>query len=274
MREHIEFIQAQRLPWEDATRLGLPGAAIKMLSHDPDDGSFSSILRLPQGWTRPAGALLEDEELYLLDGAARIGAESFLENTYAFLPAACADNAIVVENETHLLYFRSGATPEAMRTPEASRARHVARIDMTDGVWDGDFAKLGLAGMQSTARMRILREDPFTGEITYLSASNAFKRGAKAERHPIVQEFFMLSGELAGEVGTMHAGAYCFRPPMFKHAPYATPTGAVILFRGLGGKQETYWEDAEPISFHPPHAPILPERLRHLGGPFPRPPRY
>ena len=27
MREHIEFIQAQRLPWEDATSSGFPGGS-------------------------------------------------------------------------------------------------------------------------------------------------------------------------------------------------------------------------------------------------------
>src|SRR5262245_35783802 len=53
MREHIEFIQAQRLPWEDATAKGFDRGKIKLLSTDPDDGSFSAVLRLPAGWSRP-----------------------------------------------------------------------------------------------------------------------------------------------------------------------------------------------------------------------------
>ena len=122
--------------------------------------------------------------------------------------------------------------------------------------------------------MKILREDPFSSETTYISASIAYRIGTRAERHPIVQEFFILSGELAGELGVMQAGAYCFRPPMFKHGPYGSPSGAVILFRGLGGKHETLWEDGPPFSFRPGHTPILPERLKPFGGPFPRPHRY
>ena len=122
--------------------------------------------------------------------------------------------------------------------------------------------------------MKILREDPFSHETTYISASIAYRIGTRAERHPIVQEFFILSGELAGELGVMHAGAYCWRPPMFKHGPYGSPTGVVILFRGLGGKHETFWEDGPPFSFRPDHMPVLPERLKPLGGPFGRPPRY
>lgn len=89
-----------------------------------------------------------------------------------------------------------------------------------------------------------------------------------------MQELFLLSGELAGELGVMQAGAYCLRPPMVKHGPYGSPTGAVVFFRGLGGKQRTFWEDGPPFSFRPDHNPVLPERLKPLGGPFPRPPRY
>lgn len=274
MRDHIEFIQAQRMPWEDAAGFGLPGARLKLLSRDDEDGSFSAVAHLPSGWSREAGALALDEEIYVLDGALRIGGEVLGEDCYSFRPAGLDHGALAASGETHLLFFRSGEMAAPLRAPDAAAKRLVPKIDMTDGVWDGDFEKLGLGGMKSTARMRILREDPFSGEITYVSASNAFKRGDKAERHPIVQEFFMLSGELAGEQGLMQAGAYCFRPPMFKHAPYATRTGAVIFFRGLGGRQETYWEDAERIGFNPEPAPILPERLRALAAPWPRRERY
>lgn len=274
MRDHIEFIQTQRLPWEAGEDLGLPGARVKLLSADPDDGSFSALASLPKGWTRGAGPLACDEEIYVLDGELRIGGLSLAEDSYSFRPAGLDHGALQAVTETHLLFFRSGEIAAHLRESSAAASRRVDKIDMTDGVWDGDFEKLGLGGMKSTARMRILREDPFSGEITYVSASNAFKRGDKAERHPIVQEFFMLSGELAGEQGLMQAGAYCFRPPMFKHAPYATRTGAVILFRSLGGKQETFWEETAPIGFNPDPAPILPDRLRALGAPWPRVKRY
>src|SRR5262245_15604655 len=73
MREHIEFIQAQRLPWEDAGSAGFAGARIKFLSRDPDDGSFSAVLQLPAGWSRQAAALPLDEEIYVLDGDLEIG---------------------------------------------------------------------------------------------------------------------------------------------------------------------------------------------------------
>lgn len=274
MREHIEFIQAQRLPWGDAKGYGFAGGSIKLLSHDPDDGSFSSVLKLPPGWSRQGGALAFDEELYILDGDLQVEGVAYPDNAYGFMAAGSTRNALSAPREVVLLYFRSGIVAEALRTSAAAAQRSVGMIDLGTANWDGDFEKLGLGPLASGARMKVLREDPFSHETTYISASIAYRIGTRAERHPIVQEFFMLSGELAGELGVMHAGAYCWRPPMVKHAPYGSPTGAVILFRGIGGKHETYWEDGPPFSFRPDHNPILPERLKPLGAPFPRPPRY
>ncbi|MDQ8727370.1 cupin domain-containing protein [Bradyrhizobium sp. LHD-71] len=274
MREHIEFIQAQRLPWADARSVDFAGGQIKFLSSDPDDGSFSAVLRLPAGWSRPERAFAFDEEIYVLDGDLDIDGVTYVDNCYGFRAAGSAGNALRALTDVALLYFRSGTVADNLCTREASAKRTIEKIDLGAETWDGEFEKLGLGALAAGARMKILREDPFSGETTYISASIAYRIGARAERHPIVQEFFMLAGELAGELGVMHAGAYCFRPPMVKHGPYGSSTGAVILFRGLGGKQETLWEDAPPFTFYPGHAPVLPERLKALGTPFPRPPRY
>jgi len=274
MREHIEFIQAQRLPWEDAGARGFAGARIKLLSHDPEDGSFSAVLSLPAGWSRQNGPLAFDEEIYVLDGDLGVGGVTYPDNSYGFLAAGTESNALNAPADVVLLYFRSGAVADDLTAPAAAARRTVGKIDLGAESWDGDFEKLGLGALKAGARMKILREDPFSGETTYISASIAYRIGTRAERHPVVQELFLLSGELAGELGVMQAGAYCFRPPMFKHGPYGSPTGAVVFFRGLGGKQETFWEDGPAFSFRPGHTPVLPERLKPLGGPFPRPLRY
>ena len=49
-----------------------------------------------------------------------------------------------------------------------------------------EFEKLGLGALKAGARMKILREDPFSGETTYISASIAYRVGTRAERHPVV----------------------------------------------------------------------------------------
>ena len=194
------------------------------------------MLQLPARWSRPAAPLPFDEEIYVLDGDLEIGGVTYPDNAYGFLAAGTDANALRAPTEVVLLYFRSGHVAEHLKAPDAVARRTVGKIDLAKESWDGEFAKLGLGALASGARMKILREDPFSGETTYISASIAYRIGVRAERHPIVQEFFLLSGELAGELGVMQAGAYCFRRPMFKHGPYGSPTGAVVFFRGLGGE--------------------------------------
>ncbi|MDO9441870.1 MAG: cupin domain-containing protein [Beijerinckiaceae bacterium] len=275
MRPHIDFIQAQNLPWQSAERFGFSGAQVKILSEDDSSGAVSCVLSLPGGAVRAAGALPFDEEIYILDGIVSFGAESYGEHAYGFLPNGFSDNDLSSEGPAHLLYFRCDRRDAPETDAEKTASRLVRKTDLTKGAWDGNFDKFGLGSMATTARTRVLREDPDTQETTYLTATIAFRQGERAERHPITQEFFLLSGELCGEFGAMQGGAYCFRPPMHKHAPYGSVTGAVIFFRGLGGKQETLWEDPEfKLSLLPKHNPILPDELKQYGAPAPRPVRY
>lgn len=274
MREHIDFVQAQFLPWEDGDAAGFPGARVKSLSRDDETGATSVILSLPKGWSRVGGASSCDEEFYLLDGALAVQDRLHARHSYCFLPAGFSDNAFRVPDGATLLHFRSGTVSSDILGKEAIVSRLVPQVDLTSVSWDGDFDRYGLGSMKNGARMCVLREDPFTGETTYVTATIAFRRGERAERHPISQEFFLLSGELAGDLGTMQAGAYCIRPPMAKHAPYGSPTGALIFFRSLGGKQETFWEDTDPFTFYPEHRPILPPRLERYGQPLASPTCY
>ncbi len=273
MRDHIEFIQAQRLNWIDGAAHGRPGTRLKLLSEDSGSGAFSCITRCPAGWSMPDTVLAVDEEVYILDGSLSITGATYGEDNYAFLPSGYQRSGVVSPEGVTFLSFLSGPI-EPGNAAQFDPRRLVRQVDLTDAAWEGDFSRFGLDSMKARARMRVLRADPVSGENTYITATTPFMSGQRAERHPVVQEFFLLWGELAGNTGVMQAGAYCFRPPMVKHAPYGSRSGALILFRSLGGAQETFWEDAPPFTFTPEHAPFLPERLRKLGAPYPRPPRY
>ncbi len=275
MREHIEFIQSQFLPWSNGAQFDCPGGEVKLLSTDSETRAFSCLLRYPAGWAAGADHVLPaDQELYVLDGSLCISGVEYREDSYAFLPNGYARVQVASpEGVTLLSFFSAMPNPAAGDPSRFEERRLVRRIDLIEGAWDGDFQKFGLGSMHARARMRVLRTDPISGENTYITATVPFLHGDRAERHPIAQEFFLLAGELAGNTGTMQAGAYCFRPPMIKHGPYGSRTGALILFRSLGGSQETLWEDAPPFTFTPQHAPFLPELLAALGAPLPRPGR-
>ena len=88
-REHIEFVQAQMLPWlRIGAGLARPDAEIKLLSRDDGDGACSVLLRFPAGWSRGGPEhLLADEEFYVLDGEIELNGQVYGQDAYAFLPA-------------------------------------------------------------------------------------------------------------------------------------------------------------------------------------------
>ena len=266
-RPHIEFIQAQRLPW---TPFELrPGVMLKRLSHDPETGALSAILRYPAGWTAVPGTQDRDEEFLVLDGALDHGSTRYGPDCYGFWPGGFPRRAVGSPGGATVLTFLSA--PVAGYDP----ARLTERIDLRQGDWTADLAAMGLEVMASTARIRRLRSDPVTGEITYVTATIPYWSETQPERHPVIQEIFMLGGEVAGPQGIMRAGSYVWRPENKTHGPYGSTTGAVFFFRSHGGPQTTEHDPPAPFRFDPAYAPVLPPELLEFGAePLPGPDRY
>ena len=269
-RPHIEFIQAQRLPWvADGLGLQRAGVRTKILSRDARTGAVSAIVQYPPGWRRPTETLAIDEEFFVLDGAlthAKSGGEimQYGPDCYAFWPQGMARGEMSAPKGATVLTFLSGPLiQQAMAMFDTSRM--VERIDIREGEWIADLAAMGLTVMASTSKIRRLRSDPISGEITYVTAVIPYMRETQSERHPVIQEIFVLAGGVAGNTGTMQAGAYTWRPENITHGPYGSTTGAVFLFRSHGGPQTTEHDAPVPYSFDVPHRPVLPPELEALG---------
>ena len=75
----------------------------------------------------------------------------------------------------------------------------------------------------------------------------------KQDSHPVVEEMYLLTGELAGDTGIMQPGAYFWRPPHIPHGPYGSLKGWMGFFRSKGGDLINLWSDHEfAYSFSPP----------------------
>lgn len=259
-RPHIEFVQAQHLPWQACALR--PGAEMKLLSEDAATGALSAILRYPPGWHAEAKPLDQDEEFFVLDGALLHGGTEYCRDCYAFWPAGMPRQTLTAPMGATVLTFFSAPSGRPF-----DAARLVERIDVREGDWKADLAAMGLEVMAATARIRRLRAEPDTGEITYITATMPYVYESQPERHPVIQEFFCLSGEVAGPQGIMRAGAYVWRPALVTHGPYGSATGAVYLFRSHGGPQSTEHDPPVRFRFNPPHRPVLPDELRSAGAP-------
>ena len=274
-RPHIEFIQSQVLPWQDGVYGGgWPGVESRILSKDEAAGDASLLIRYPPGWSRPgAEHILADEELFVLEGAIEISGTVYARHCYAHLPAGYTrkdagsiDGAVVLTFFSANPEVRAGV-PEPGRYDEALLVRRLSTLEMP---WDDrPFDRPLDPSIGSKPSNKTLWHDPRSGDWTFLVATlpQSFPAGraGKVETHPVVEEMYLVSGELIGNTGTMQPGAYFWRPPFVEHGPYGTLTGWMGFFRGKGGEMENIWTDHKvAFTFTPAYNPALPPELAAL----------
>lgn len=266
-RPRIEFIQAQHLPWAASPVADIrPGAEARVLSRDEETGACSLLLRYPGGWQQPPGQVLAaDEEFLILDGALEENGTPYGPFGYAHLPAGHVRGALSAPRGAVAVAFFSAAPRLAdAATPPPDPARLVIGLDGLRLPYTGNFHPEFPPG----AGRRMLYEDPATREQTWLLGTLGLRWAERAERHPVVEEMFLIAGEVHGNLGVMRPGAYFWRPPGIPHGPYGSLTGNIYLFRTKGGPLSTEYEDA-PVPFHwwPEHAPVLPAALAPFAAP-------
>ena len=278
-RPHIEFIQAQVLPWQKGIPAtdARPGVECKVLSLDGETGASTCVVRYPAGWSQGAPeSLVADEEFFVLEGELRINGVTYSRNSYAHLPDGFPRESTESAGGAAVLTFFSARPDTGPAKTSFRNDRLVEKIEAAHGDWgNADIDAMGLTEIAYSMRLLSLFTDPDTSEISYLTGVIPFRREAAPERHPVAQEFYVLGGELAGNCGVMQAGAYCWRPPMVTHGPYGSPTGALILLRSIGGPLTTELDGPVPHTYDADHKPVLPPELRSLGAkPLARVTRY
>ncbi len=203
-RPHIEFIQAQALPWKRGVHGGArPDVEAKVLSRDADSGEASTLLRYPGGWQRPETEYLTvDEEIFILDGAIEIDGVRYQEGCYAYLPAGYVRHSASAPNGSVALTFYSGDPQAVSGEPEAPFDETMATpfVDSVAMDWETAGFDPNLAHME--AGRKLLWENQRTGEQTFLfcSTPHCHPEGWKGpqETHPVVEESFLISGDVAG----------------------------------------------------------------------------
>ncbi|MSO66125.1 MAG: DUF4437 domain-containing protein [Alphaproteobacteria bacterium] len=268
-RPHIEFIQAQLLPWQRGLYGGArPEIDMRILSLDEGNGSSTLMLRYPAGWARPQPEhLTADEEFFVLDGAIEINGQVYDRHCYGHHPAGfvrhssyCGGGAVV------LAYF--SAEPKAIRGLPFFGMRWPDRLVRFIDTKRMQGSERGRAEMfpgikTSGSLHKRLKTDPVTGEVTWLVLIRGGSVMTQKETHPVIEEEFSLSGDQVGPLGNMRPGAYFWRPAGIQHGPFGSATGTIHLVRGIGGRYTTVLEDTpEPFAWDAPYRPVLPPAYR------------
>lgn len=268
MRPHIEFIQAQVLPWTpQGPASARPGTEMKTLSRDAETGAASMIVRYPAGWRMgEARALACDEELFVLKGAFAVNGVTYRKGDYAYLPAGFARRDMASPEGADVLVFFEGASRKVEANAAASDpTRLIEKTPSEEMAW-GHPSDPTVAAAAKDAGRKVLREDPITKERTWLlkfgADDPAQTTHGHIERHPVVEELFLLSGEISMTCGVLKPGAYFWRPPHIPHGPFGSRTGLYGFFRCKGGPLTTQWSDEKrPIQWTADYKPTLPPEL-------------
>lgn len=263
-REHVEFIQVQRLDWRPSIWPHLAGTDCKILSRDTTNGAASALVRYPPGWAAGADGWLDaDEEFLVLDGALRLSGIEYLQDSYAFLPAGTARGASGSPGGAVVLTFfdrepHRHEGPAPARPADAPPA--IDKIDAFEMPWECDRMDPLYAG--AGLRWKLLRGHPDESVCTMLLMSPPHLHpptwSGPQERHECVEEMFLISGDFQSNVGLMQTGAYFWRPPGVAHGPYGTRGGNLSLIRTIGAPLRNNWTDQQvEISRDPPYRPFL-----------------
>jgi len=262
-RPRIEFIQAQTLPWQDRPLAELrPGSDVRILSTDSATGACSLMVRYPAGWSRETdGYLSADEEFLVLDGDLTVGKCDYGYLGYGHIPAGLPRRKIASRTGAIVLTFFSAHPRMQSGASPYDRARLVEGLDTLAVPYTGNFHPEFPPG----AGRKMLFEDPTTGEQSWVLGTLGLRWAERAEVHPVVEEMFLIAGEVHGNLGVMRPGAYFWRPPDIAHGPYGSLTGNIYFFRTKGGKLATEYQAPEkPFAWWPEHSPVLPPELREL----------
>ena len=276
-RPHIESIQAQLIPWNAAEGLR-PGAEARILSKDDETGACSAMLRYPAGWSRSGpDVVLAEEELFVLDGGLTIGAQSYGLHDYACLPAGYPRHGMAsAEGAVVLTFFN--AAPELVPAVEHKTAYDEAvlieKTSTLNMIWDrGPPPKETDSAEEMTHYeygIKSLRKDPHTKESSFLflASPQTFPPQWKGlqETHPVVEESFVVAGEMIGPKERRSEGAYFWRPPGILHGPYGSLKGCVSFIRTVGGPLVDEWNEPEAtFSYDPEPQVVVPAEMEPYG---------
>lgn len=230
-RPHIEVIQAFDISPVRIDEGPFAGAQHRLLSEDEDTGASTAIVTLHGGWSGDLSEYERPVELFVLGGGCRLADHDLGAGCYAFIPPGSSKAPVIASTRTRAILMvepTSSAIDEPILVHDTRKMRWAASAFST--------VPAGLVNKR-------LRDDPTTGDRTWLAACPPGWLEDRAEVHPTVEESLKLRGEsLLGRRGFSTPGCYFWRPPMVPHGPLYARTGCEWFFRTKGGTLDVTYE--------------------------------
>ena len=190
--------------WQRFNVPGIPGGMMaKYLSRDEKRGGLTLLSYLPIRWQHDErGYHNSDEEIFLLEGDLTIGDQQLSKYSYTFIPAGVAHGPVSTRQGAVFIRWFNKTPDFNVSRNDKSGARAYASVrdwNHYQVPWDSvNFPVYRKGPPVAGVRLKLLRNDPDTGEMTWIFFGLAGRRGGSLwEVHPTFEEYFIL--ELSDE---------------------------------------------------------------------------
>jgi hypothetical protein len=147
-------------------------------------GAVSQITYVPAGWVEPAGYDEVDNEILVLEGDLYIGngphAEKLTKYSYSYIPAGVVRGPLRSKEGAVLLQWLKGPLTFVRSSTDKPGARSYARVRDSNHLkspWyvGKPFPDYRTGGNFPGAIHKLLRQDPDSGEMTWMTFRRAFQ---------------------------------------------------------------------------------------------------
>jgi len=215
----IHYDPESSIDWEPFNIAGLPsGMQKKVLSQSPGNGALTLLTYIPEGWSHDSGYHNEDEEIFVLEGDLTIvdaeGRQNLSKYSYAYIPAGMAHGPVSSRQGALVMqWFRSKPDFVASAHHKKGTRLHtqVRNWNHFSSPWytGGPFPDYRTGGNIPGAIHKLMRQDPDTGEMTWMSFSasipaaswSAGNFGGGYELHPSFEEYYWLEKSADAFIG-------------------------------------------------------------------------
>ena len=235
-RPHIEpFVELN----EDYKNFTLPGftpsgSHFKVLSLDTDVGSCTLKMRFDGGYKRKPGLSYSDVEIFVLNGALKVGGQNCVEGHYLFVPAGYALGAIEVPQGCELLVMYNDSEPSFVESdahhPLCLKEGFVSVNGYEDAPWaPGNLVNPSVA---TGCLIKVLRYDVLTEAISFLYCMTPQFMQDNISYHDCAEESYHIWGSSwMLQFGELPTGGYFWRPPYINHGSFRSKLGTIAFGR-------------------------------------------
>lgn len=246
MREHVPFLDTNKMEWTPGER---PGLFTKMLSRDPEVGARTALQRIvpESGYGAPDRPHYHDsdEEIFIVKGSFTFDGKTWLRRaSYCFHPTytvhgfrsqVAEESWFLSRIKKPLNFFFSDdyrdEKPYNLKGEEPTRGISVVPYPEEE-TWEEIKDENG----EVILRQLWLSRCPETGEGSKLvEFQPGWVSPHGAYSSSVYKEVFVMDGEIIGDDGTVwESGCYSFKPPQTVTPHLRSPKGA-LCYVNVGG---------------------------------------